>query len=64
MQRVRARRLATPDFTWADHIPGLATSDSMATVSSDEVNGFAPTTNLIESVVATLDEPPHQAERA
>jgi hypothetical protein len=36
----------------------------MATVSSDEVNGFAPTTKLIESVVATLDEPPHQAERA
>jgi putative flippase GtrA len=64
MQRVRARRLATPDFTWADHIPGLATSDSMATVSSDEVNGFAPTTNMIESVVASLDEPPHQTERA
>jgi hypothetical protein len=64
MQRVRARRLATPDFTWADHIPALAASDSMAPVSSDEVNGFAPTTNTIESVVATLDEPPHQPERA
>jgi hypothetical protein len=27
---VRARRLATPDFTWADHIPQLTRSSSTA----------------------------------
>jgi hypothetical protein len=30
MAGVRARRLATPDFTWADHIPQLAAQKRQA----------------------------------
>jgi dolichol-phosphate mannosyltransferase len=30
MTGIRARRLATPDFTWADHIPQLARQDAVS----------------------------------
>ena len=50
MRGIYARRLATPDFTWADHIPSLLRGEPMAT------RHRFPKTVLPESPAATASE--------
>jgi hypothetical protein len=37
---IRARRLATPDFAWADHIPALARRDASVSQEPDRTSVF------------------------
>jgi dolichol-phosphate mannosyltransferase len=58
MAGVRTRRLATPDFSWADHIPRLVHQEHLATAGAAELTGAeGPTGSAAEDIPSIAPRP-------
>ena len=56
---IRARRLATPDFSWADHIPVLVRNDEPADLPGERTEVFqpAPGRHAVNPITSRLASP-------